>query len=99
MLGVLSWVMSHGPVALQLVVLEKRTNGQAAACAGKHLPAASVARGWWDLEMRGMIARVLMPSPVQAVIQWLLEILTVVPSSKLRDELHFACGLISRGRG
>lgn len=34
--------------------------------------------------MRGTIARVLISSPVQAIIQWLLEIVMVVPRRRLR---------------
>lgn len=33
--------------------------------------------------MSGMIARVLISRPVQAIIQWLLEIVIVVPKSRL----------------
>lgn len=47
--------------------------------------------------MRGMIARVLISSPVQAIIQWLLEMVIVVPRIRLRVEISFACGFISRG--
>lgn len=36
------------------------------------------------------MARVLISSPVQAMIQWLLEIVMVVPSSKLIDDNSFA---------
>ena len=49
--------------------------------------------------MRGMIARVLISSPVQAIIQLLLEIVMVVPRSKLKEKSSFACGLISREWG
>lgn len=45
------------------------------------------------------MARVLISNPVQAIIQWLLEIVMVVPSSKLIDDSSFAWGFISRGRG
>lgn len=49
--------------------------------------------------MSGIMARVLISSPVQAIIQWLLEIVMVVPKRRLREETSFACGFISRGRG
>lgn len=49
--------------------------------------------------MRGRIAKVLISNPVQAIIQWLLEIVMVVPRSRLMIEINFACGFISRGRG
>lgn len=46
-----------------------------------------------------MIARVIISSPVQAMTQWLLEMVMVVPKSRLRVETNMACGFISRGRG
>lgn len=61
--------MSHCPVCHALIVLENRTRAEAAACTRKYLTAASIARGWWDFEIRGMIARVLISRPVQAIIQ------------------------------
>lgn len=97
--GWVSWVMSHCPVDHALIMLEKRTRVEAAACTRKYLMDASMARGWWDFEMSGMMARVLISRPVQAIIQWLLEIVMVVPSSRLRVKISFACGFISRGRG
>ena len=62
-------MMSHCPVCHALVMLENRTRAEAVACAKKYLVAASMARGWWDFEIRGKTARVLISSPVQAVIQ------------------------------
>lgn len=41
----------------------------------------------------------LISSPAQAVIQWLLEIVMVVPSRRLVMKISFAWGFISRGRG
>lgn len=41
----------------------------------------------------------LISNPVQAITQWLLEIVMVVPRSRLKEEISFACGFISRGRG
>lgn len=91
--------MSHCPVYHAFTVPANRIRVDAAAWTRKYLIVASMARGWWDLEMRGIIARVLISSPVQAVVQWLLEIVIVVPRDKLRYESSFACGFISRGRG
>lgn len=91
--------MSHCPVLHALVILAKSTRAEAAACTRKYLIEASMARGWWDFEMSGIMARVLISSPVQAIIQWLLEIVMVVPRRRLRKEISFACGFISRGRG
>lgn len=92
-------MISHCPVAQALVILENSTKAEATACTKKYLIAASMARGWWYFEIRGMIARVLISSPAQAIIQWLLEIVIVVPRSKLKMEIDFVCGFISRGRG
>lgn len=58
----MAWVASHRPVAQALVMLEKRPCGEAAACTRKYLIASSVTCGWWDLENRGTIARVLISS-------------------------------------
>lgn len=91
-------MISHCPVNHAFIRLEKRTSAEAAACTRKYLIAASMARGWWGFEMRGMIARVLISRPVQAIIQWLLEIVMVVPSIRLADDNSFAWGFISRGR-
>lgn len=41
----------------------------------------------------------LISRPIQAVIQWLLEAVMVVPRSRLMMKIEFAWGLISRGRG
>lgn len=41
----------------------------------------------------------LISRPVQAITQWLLEIVMVVPRSKLMVNTSFAWGFISRGRG
>lgn len=92
-------MMSHCPVAHALVMLANRTNVEAVACTRKYLVAASIARGWWDFEMRGRMASVLISRPVQAVIQWLLESVMVVPRSRLVMKISFAWGFISRGRG
>lgn len=49
-----------------------------------------MARGWWDFEIRGRIANVLISRPAQAMIQWLLEIVRVDPRSKLVTKISFA---------
>lgn len=46
-----------------------------------------------------MMARVLISSPVQAIVQWLLVIVIVVPRIRLVIEMSFVSGPISRGRG
>lgn len=67
--GWASWVMSHWPVDHAFVMLENRRRAEAVACTRKYLTVASTARGWWDFEMNGMMARVLSSSPAQAIIQ------------------------------
>lgn len=95
----MSWVMSHCPVNHALIMLEKSSSVEAAACVRKYLVVASIARGWWDFEIMGRMARVLISSPVQAIAQWLLVIVIVVPRARLVIEISFAKGLISRGGG
>lgn len=46
-----------------------------------------------------MMAKVLISKPVQAKIQWLLEIVMLVPMMRLTVQISFAWGFISRGRG
>lgn len=97
--GLFSWVISHCPEDHALVMLEKSISVEAVACTRKYLVAASMARGWWDFAISGMMARVLISSPVQAVIQWLLVIVIVVPAARLNVRINFVRGLISRGGG
>lgn len=97
--GWVIWVMSHCPVCHALVMLANRTSVEAVAWVRKYLVAASMARGWWDFEIMGRMARVLISKPAQAVIQWLLEIVIVEPRRRLEMKISFAWGVISRGRG
>lgn len=90
--------MSHCPVCHALVMPEKSSSAEATACTRKYLVVASMARGWWDFEIRGMIDRVLISNPIQAIIQWLLVIVIVVPKKILETEISFVSGVISRGR-
>ena len=98
-MGLFSCVMSHCPVDQALVRLENRIKADAVDWVRKYLMAASIARGWWDFERSGIIAKVLTSKPVQAKIQWLLDIVMLVPIIKLMVEISFAWGFISRGRG
>lgn len=91
-------MISHCPVVQALDMLENKSRADAVACTRKYLIVASIARGWWGFEMKGTIARVLISNPVQAITQWLLEMVIVVPRSRLRAEIDIACGFISRGR-
>lgn len=40
----------------------------------------------------------LISRPVHAIVQWLLEMVMVVPRRRLRIEISLAWGLISEGR-
>lgn len=93
------WVMSHCPVCQALVMLENRTRAEAVAWVIKYLVAASMARGWWDFAISGRMERVLISSPAQAMIQWLLVMVMVVPNNRLRANISLAWGFISGGRG
>ena len=42
-----------------------------------------------------MMARVLISRPVHAITQWLLEMVMVVPSIRLREDISFAWGFIT----
>lgn len=79
-------------------MLANNTRAEAAAWVKKYLVAASMARGWWDFEIRGRMASVLISRPVQAITQWWLEMVMVVPRSRLIMKIRFAWGFISRGR-
>lgn len=97
--GCVIWVMSHCPMCHALVMLENRIKAEAVAWVRKYLVAASIARGWWDFEISGRMDRVLISNPAQTMIQWLLVMVIVVPSSRLKMKISFAWGFISRGRG
>lgn len=90
-------VMSHWPSVQALVMLENRISVEAVACVRKYLVAASIARGWCCLAINGTMAKVLISNPVQARIQWLLEIVSNGPVIKLSVIIMCACGFISIG--
>lgn len=71
-------------------MLENSSRAEAAAWTRKYLMDASTARGWWDLEMRGIIASVLISNPVQAITQWLLEMVMVEPKMRLSVQMSLA---------
>jgi len=77
--GCVICVISHWPVSQALVVEAKRSIAAAVACARKYLVVASTARGWWCCAIRGIIASVLISSPIQARSQWELVTVTNVP--------------------
>lgn len=64
----------------------------------KYFVVASTARGCCCLIIRGVIAMVLISSPIQASSQWELENVIVVPRPRLRINRDKVKGFISRGR-
>lgn len=82
-------MISHCPVDHALIMHEKSRRAEAVAWTRKYLIVASTARGWCDFEIRGMMARVLISNPAQAIIQWLLEMVMVVPRRRLREVSMF----------
>ncbi len=62
-------VMSNCPVFQTLLIIENRSNDEAAAWVKKYLMEASIARGWCCLAISGMIASILISSPTHAIIQ------------------------------
>ena len=72
---------SHSPVSQALVVLAKSNIAAAVACVRKYLVVASTARGWWCCAIRGIMARVLISRPIQAINQCELVMVIEVPRS------------------
>lgn len=70
----------------------------AVAWVRKYLVVASTARGWWCWAISGIIARVLISSPIQASSQCELANVIVVPSPKLMIMVVSTYGFISKGR-
>lgn len=75
--------MSHSPVRNALEMLANSSVAEAVAWAKKYLVVASVARGVWFCDMRGIMANVLISIPIQARYQWVLAKVMVVPSPRL----------------
>ena len=61
--------MFHSPVIHALVVLANKIIAAAVACVRKYLVVASTARGWWCCPISGIMARVLISSPIHAKSQ------------------------------
>lgn len=78
---VICWI-SHCPDSHALDVLANRSMAAAVACVRKYLVVASTARGWWCWAIKGMMARVLISRPIQAISQWELVAVIVVPSRR-----------------
>lgn len=69
------------------MTLANRIIAAAVAWIIKYFMVASAARGWWCWAIRGMIARVLISNPIQAIIQWLLEKVIMVPNPRLNSKM------------
>lgn len=68
-----------------LKIAENKIIIDAVAWIMKYLIADSILREWWGFVINGIIANVLISSPIQAVNQWSLINVIVVPSSRLKD--------------
>ena len=90
--------MSHWPVSQALVVLANSSVAAPVAWVKKYLVDASTARGWCCWAMRGMMARVLISSPIQASSQWELANVIVVPKPRPNSSVAIMYGFISKGR-
>lgn len=81
-----------------LVVLANRSMAAAAACVKKYLVVASIARGWWCWAISGIMARVLISSPIQASSQCELINVIVVPRPRPNSKVTKMYGFIRKGR-
>lgn len=75
----------HWFVVDALKIAENKIIIDAVAWIMKYLIADSILRGWWGFVISGIIANVLISSPIQAVNQWLLISVIVVPNNRLKD--------------
>lgn len=90
--------MCHCPVSQALVVLANNSMAAAAAWVRKYLVVASTARGWWCWAISGIMARVLISSPIQARSQCELINVIVVPRPSPNNKVAKMYGFISKGR-
>lgn len=56
----------HSPVIHAFIIVENRIKAEAVACVKKYFVADSVARGWCNFVINGIIASVLISSPIHA---------------------------------
>lgn len=91
-------LMFHSPVIQAFVVLANKIIAAAVACVRKYFVVASTARGWWCCAIKGVMARVLISSPIQARSQWELAKVRVVPSPRLDNKMANTYGFIGGGR-
>lgn len=59
-------VIVHSPVTHAFITVEDKIKADAVACVKKYFVADSTARGWCILVISGMMASVLISSPIQA---------------------------------
>lgn len=89
-------IMVHSPVVHAFRIVENKIRAEAAACVKKYFVADSVARGWCILVIKGIIASVLISSPIHARNQCELDSVVVVPTARLDSSIDNAYGLISK---
>lgn len=90
--------MAHCPLIQAFIELAKRIMAAAVACVRKYFVVASTERGWWCWAIKGMMARVLISSPIHASNQWELIKVMVVPKPRLNRRIDKIYGFISKGR-
>lgn len=79
--------ISHCPNIHAFVALANSSIAAAVACVRKYLVVASTARGWCWRAISGIIARVLISSPIHAKSQCELAKVSVVPSPRLNKRM------------
>ena len=79
------WPVIHWFVVDALKIAENKIIIDAVAWIIKYLIADSVLREWWGFVINGITANVLISNPIQAVSQWSLINVIVVPSNRLKD--------------
>lgn len=82
------WSIFHCPVSHAFVVLANNSIAAAVACVRKYLVEASTARGLWDWAIRGIMAKVLISSPIQASSQCELAKVMVVPRPRPNSRIN-----------
>lgn len=60
------FIIVHSPVIHAFIIVENKIKAEAVACVKKYFVADSVARGWCILVISGMMASVLISSPIHA---------------------------------
>lgn len=96
-IGWVSCRRPHCPVSQALVAAANNSIAAPAACTRKYLVADSTARGWWSCAISGIIARVLISMPIQAMSQWELVKTSVVPRPSPIIRAVRMYGFISKG--